>query len=259
MQQMHLNSSFQVQVQERKQENKLLGVSFDSKLQNVTVNIDTLFNESAEHLHTLQGLADEVTILHKDVGLLNTSTTADEVARNVSERSFEKLSKDFASVTKQVQAVVSSVVNLESVKTRLTHLEQDPKVYFDVSFPNYKVANFSENDVLKFNDTRYNVGGGYNSTTGNFTAPTNGVYLFLINGVNDYAGDTMKSFNLNLRLEEATVAATTTSGSKSGSGTAFAILELLVGSRVYVTIDHISQTDTVIGQYFTSFMGVRLF
>ncbi|XP_046380001.2 uncharacterized protein LOC124151527 [Haliotis rufescens] len=259
---MNLNSSFQIQIQDRKQENRVLEHMFDIKFQNVTFKIESLFNESTDHLETLQDLVDEVTMLQKDVGLVNVSARAEEVARNMSEQALEKLSKDVSNVTKQVQAVVSSVMNLESVKTsldaRLMHIEQEQNVYFDVSFPDYRVASFSNNDVLKFNDIRYNVGGGYNATSGNFTAPVKGVYLFLINGVNDYLGQFMTNFNLFLMLEEAKVAGTTTSGTLSGSGTAFAILELSAGSSVYVTIDNMSGSDTLIGQYFTSFMGVRL-
>ncbi|XP_071079174.1 uncharacterized protein [Haliotis cracherodii] len=117
---MSLSSSFQIQMQDRKQENRVLEDMFDIKFQNVTFKIESLFIETTDHLETLQDLIDEeVTILQKDVGLVNGSSRAEEVARILSERSLEKLRKDVSNVTKQVQDVVSSVFNLERVKTSL--------------------------------------------------------------------------------------------------------------------------------------------
>lgn len=39
-------------------------------------------------------------------------------------------------------------------------------------------AGFDSGDTLTFNTTKANVGGGFNASTGTFTAPLNGMYMF---------------------------------------------------------------------------------
>ena len=50
---------------------------------------------------------------------------------------------------------------------------QNGLIHFDV-----KLTNGTSSGVLKFNSVQENVGSGYNSSTGRFTAPVGGVYVF---------------------------------------------------------------------------------
>ena len=71
----------------------------------------------------------------------------------------------------------SLVLSLKFAIYRHWIVFSDQAVAFHVYLKN-PIASFGKNQILKYDHVVTNIGGGYNTTTGKFTAPVNGVYSF---------------------------------------------------------------------------------
>lgn len=110
------------------------------------------------------------------------------------------------------------------------------------------------NKVLKFEDVRVNRGGGYDSSTGIFTATRNGLYHFscLILGANGY------DVGYQLTKNESSYATGYSATGPYEASTLSALMELKKGDRVYIKHRHKGQTETVLGSDHSSFGGYFL-
>lgn len=109
------------------------------------------------------------------------------------------------------------------------------------------------NDVLKFDDVKLNVGGGYDRNTGVFTAPRNGVYVIscLI------LANKSSSVHFQLSKNNSLYTGGYANSSSYGSNTLYSFLKLKRGDRVYIKHRN-KATEHVYGNHFSTFSGYLL-
>nr|CBX41698.1 putative C1q domain containing protein MgC1q49 [Mytilus galloprovincialis] len=116
------------------------------------------------------------------------------------------------------------------------------------------VALSNSNKVLIFEGVKVNRGGGYDPSTGIFTAKRDGLYHFscLI------YGDNGKDVGYQLTKNESSYATGYSNKGPSEASTLSALMELKKGDRVYIKHRHSGQTEAVIGSDHSSFAGYFL-
>nr|KAG5706009.1 hypothetical protein BaRGS_028118 [Batillaria attramentaria] len=92
-----------------------------------------------------------------------------------------------AATIQTLQADLNAVKNkLSVVETGLQKEVQHKQVAFHVHFTGgWVILQTGQHGTLKFNAVVSNVGGGYNTESGMFTAPFSGTYLFLLGAMPD--------------------------------------------------------------------------
>nr|KAG5692172.1 hypothetical protein BaRGS_008718 [Batillaria attramentaria] len=92
------------------------------------------------------------------------------------------LSEKLTQLTAQLQAVETRLASQEAANTQIeTKLDVlDHPVVFTVRFRTLHVTGLGAGQTLKFDDVRYNAGGGYSPVNGLFTAPSSGSYAFFL-------------------------------------------------------------------------------
>jgi hypothetical protein len=110
---------------------------------------------------------------------------------------------------------------------------------------------YVKNERLVFNDVIYSYGGGYSSSSGIFTAPKSGTYLFSYNIQSTYSGiaHVVLMINGNTRTE------VTASGSANGGN--LGIDYVYKGQRVWVQTLHF-ESYYYIEHYRTTFNGILI-
>ncbi|XP_076102678.1 complement C1q-like protein 3 [Mytilus galloprovincialis] len=108
-------------------------------------------------------------------------------------------------------------------------------------------------DIVKFDDAKINIGGGYDSTTGIFTAPRNGIYIFSCAIMANGGGEVQFQLNKNDQLYTGGYAA------KSGYGaqTVNSLVELRTGDKVYIK-HRTGLSQNVLGSHYSTFSGYLL-
>ncbi|XP_052099181.1 complement C1q-like protein 3 isoform X2 [Mytilus californianus] len=108
-------------------------------------------------------------------------------------------------------------------------------------------------DIVKFDDAKINIGGGYDSTTGIFTAPRNGIYIFSCAIMANGGGEVHFQLNKNDQLYTAGYA----TKSNYGAQTVNSLVELRTGDKVYVKHRN-GSSQNVLGSHFSTFSGYLL-
>ncbi|CAC5374829.1 unnamed protein product [Mytilus coruscus] len=108
-------------------------------------------------------------------------------------------------------------------------------------------------DIVKFDEVKINIGRGYDSMTGIFTSPRNGIYIFSCTIMVNGGGGVQFQLNKNDQLYTNGYAA----NSNYGAQTVNSLVELRTGDKVY--IKHSAGTSqNVYGHYFSTFSGYLL-
>ena len=107
--------------------------------------------------------------------------------------------------------------------------------------------------MLKFDDVKLNVGGGYDRNAGVFTAPRNGVYVIscLI------LANKSSSVHFQLSKNNSLYTGGYANSSSYGSNTLYSFLKLKRGDRVYIKHRN-KATEHVYGNHFSTFSGYLL-
>ncbi|CAC5359537.1 C1QL [Mytilus coruscus] len=108
-------------------------------------------------------------------------------------------------------------------------------------------------DIVKFDDAKINIGGGYDSTTGIYTAPRNGIYIFSCTIMATGGGEVHFQLNKNDQLYTGGYAAK----SNHGSQTVNSLIELRTGDKVYIK-HRTSLSQIVHGSHYSTFSGYLL-
>ncbi|VDI29729.1 Hypothetical predicted protein [Mytilus galloprovincialis] len=108
-------------------------------------------------------------------------------------------------------------------------------------------------DIVKFDDAKINIGGGYDSSTGIFTAPRNGIYIFSCTIVSSGGSDVQFQINKNDQFYTGGYAARTNYGGQ----TVYSIIELKTGDQVYVK-HRTGTVQKVSGNHHSTFSGYLL-
>ncbi|XP_071179619.1 cerebellin-1-like [Mytilus edulis] len=112
----------------------------------------------------------------------------------------------------------------------------------------------NSNKVLIFDGVKVNRGGGYNPSTGIFTAKRDGLYHFSCVIYGDNGKDVGYQLNKNDLLY---VRGYSNNGPHEASSISV-LVELKKGDRVYIKHRHLGQTEAVIGNDHSSFAGYFL-
>ena len=120
---------------------------------------------------------------------------------------------------------------------------------------NGNIATAEANQVVIFDSVMTNVGNTFDQSTGKFTCPINGVYWF------SYSANKLEDgsfFEINLMKDQEIVAlAVSTNGNGHQQISQSALLELNVGSQVWLAMD--DNNDKVYGAKRSTFAGYLLF
>ncbi|CAC5423922.1 C1QL [Mytilus coruscus] len=108
-------------------------------------------------------------------------------------------------------------------------------------------------DIVKFDDAKINIGGGYDSTTGIFTVPWNGIYIFSCTIMGNAGGAVHFQLNKNDQLYTAGFVAK----SNYGAQTVNSFAEFRTGDKVYVK-HRSSASESVRESHFSTFSGYLL-
>ncbi|XP_071134675.1 heavy metal-binding protein HIP-like [Mytilus edulis] len=106
-------------------------------------------------------------------------------------------------------------------------------------------------DVLKFDDVRVNRGGAYDPSTGVFTATVQGLYHFSCMILANHRAVVHYQLNKN---DQPYILGYSHRGAAADSSTISAVIELIVGDRVFVK-HRDAAAEVVYGEAHTSFSG----
>ncbi|CAC5412897.1 C1QL [Mytilus coruscus] len=113
-----------------------------------------------------------------------------------------------------------------------------------------KGVNLGANHVVKFDDIKTNIGDRYDASSGVFTVPRKGTYVFAVNFV---TGSKNEWLELNLMKNNKMVVRGHAAFDMHTSGSLQAILELKKGDRIY--IKHPRSSGLLLGGSYTMFSG----
>ncbi|CAG2217779.1 C1QL [Mytilus edulis] len=108
-------------------------------------------------------------------------------------------------------------------------------------------------DIVKFDDAKINVRGGYDSRTGIFTTKQNGIYIFSSTIMANGGGAVHFQLNKNNQFYTGGYAAKST----YGAHTVTSFIELRTGDKVYIKARS-GGTDKVFGDHYSTFSGYLL-
>ncbi|XP_063431061.1 cerebellin-3-like [Mytilus trossulus] len=113
-----------------------------------------------------------------------------------------------------------------------------------------KMVSLRTNHVVKFNNVKTNIGGGYDASTGVFTVRTKGTYEFAVNFITSNRHEWLE---LDLIKNNSVVVRGHAAHDQFTSGSLQAIIELNVGDRIWV--NHPRSSGLLYGDNFTMFSG----
>ncbi|KAH3844833.1 complement C1q-like protein 2 [Dreissena polymorpha] len=122
-----------------------------------------------------------------------------------------------------------------------------------------KSDHYTNGTVITFDDVVYNDGSHYNPSTGIFTVPVSGVYVFMFNvEVNFNSRETNREAHVDLNVNGNMRADALVSGVAALSGGNAAVLKVTAGDKVYVSTARYEERY-YIRMYRTSFSGALLY
>ncbi|CAC5382910.1 unnamed protein product [Mytilus coruscus] len=113
-----------------------------------------------------------------------------------------------------------------------------------------KSVNLGANHVVKFDAIKTNIGDGYDASSGVFTVPRKGTYIFAVNFITSNKDEWLE---LDLIKNNKMVVRGHAAFDKYTSGSLQAILELKKGDRIY--IKHPRSSGLLHGDNYTMFSG----
>jgi hypothetical protein len=135
---------------------------------------------------------------------------------------------------------------------------------YGVSFhvlPSSSIDNLQSGDVVIFDDVRHNGGGYYNQTSGEFTCPLEGVYVFSVQ-----VGEVnTKDVELSVYKNDANILTTTFTESKhatisvADTGHALTICHCKNGDKVKAKVTNPATPSSIQGRPRTVFAGALLY
>ncbi|XP_063431193.1 complement C1q-like protein 3 [Mytilus trossulus] len=131
-----------------------------------------------------------------------------------------------------------------------TDLKRRPTFFASLK-PSQPLASIK--DIVKFNDAKINIGGGYDSRTGIFTAPWSGIYIISSTIMALRGGDVHFQLNKNDQLYTGGYA----TKSYYGAQTINSLVDLRKGDKMYIK-HRIGASQTVYGEHFSTFSGYLL-
>ena len=116
---------------------------------------------------------------------------------------------------------------------------------------------YNKSTVIKFDAGTYNDGGHYNRSTGIFTVPVSGVYVFMFNVRVDYdSSDKARMAHVGLYVNGEFKAVASVHGVGYLTGGNAAVVKVLTGDRVYVSTEYYLERHYIEAD--TSFSGALL-
>ena len=150
---------------------------------------------------------------------------------------------------------MNTLINNQKTEIATLTRNQNTKVHFTASLS--RRLTLAGSQVLTFDHVITNVGGGYNASTGRFTCPVDGYYLFEMH----ILGQADKFTNFQLWLNQQRVVVTETDDLYDyQSASNSAILQLQRGDSVRVVsgAGHSSYADGYVTHAYTTFTGTLL-
>ena len=144
-------------------------------------------------------------------------------------------------IRQMVEGILNKVNATSQLEKRIVALEaaifdrQQSNESSCVFFNAFRTSPFSQpSRPINYNHVRLNVGNGLDATTGVFTAPVGGVYVFHFNGYynKNKAFDFCDHAEVNLIHNGTKLIGKTTSGSKYGSFSFSVVLSLISGDTI---------------------------
>ncbi|XP_071085354.1 caprin-2-like isoform X2 [Haliotis cracherodii] len=187
-------------------------------------------------------------------GLIMPSTDTSSLLNDVA--SLKQSVASLQSTTRQLQKDLQSTKSdLHSAKDQVSKLSKNVAsktrdVAFHVSTP---AADQTTYTPLTFGTIHYNSGSGYNSTSGKFTVPVSGTYMFWTQIEMYDSNSQMKVWIMSKGIILAAGCVSTDSNIDDATASAQAVKHLTTGDEVWVEISekHTLQND---GSYFGGFL-----
>ncbi|CAC5394177.1 unnamed protein product [Mytilus coruscus] len=154
-------------------------------------------------------------------------------------------------VTEDLLHMITRAVPTINDSNSKTDLERRPT--FFASLKASQQTLYDIKDIVKFDDAKINIGGGYDSTTGIFTAPRNGIYIFSCTIVAVGGGDVQFQLNKNDQFYTGGYATKTNYGGQ----TVYSIVEVMTGDKVYIK-HRTGSLQKVSGNHHSTFSGYLL-
>ncbi|XP_071141946.1 heavy metal-binding protein HIP-like [Mytilus edulis] len=142
-------------------------------------------------------------------------------------------------------------LKLQKLKTLQEFKKENAKTAIFVTMKDV-TEDITTNTILKFTNAKTNIGDGYHSETGEFTAPAAGLYEFNASFITNGA----KWLQLNLLKNGELVARGHAHMSHGSTGTLNAILLLQKGDLVYLR--HPRSVGSIYGEEYSMFSGHQL-
>lgn len=121
------------------------------------------------------------------------------------------------------------------------------------------LQNIPSNSVVVYNTVVTNLGNGYDSSTGIFTAPSNGVYMFSWTNLCQRWKQFLTSLYLNEKLIARNYAAPV-SVADHASGSQIVILNIKKGDKVFIRIPGDGRMgEYIYGDGWSTFSGYKLY
>ena len=131
--------------------------------------------------------------------------------------------------------------------------EKDSRLYAFSNRFNWDEDAFNKGETMRFSDTITNIGNAYNPTTGLFTVPCDGVYVFFVVALtrNNY-----DSVNISLWVNGSTVAKIAANDSNGQQVSMNTVVSVKAGDIVQPYMNSFSGSDTIYDShsYFSGFL-----
>ncbi|XP_060559151.1 uncharacterized protein LOC132719401 [Ruditapes philippinarum] len=231
-----------------------MSVDFKRKFRSVSSKQDRLEDTFSGQIRALSQRTSEQNI--------TAMTTLEAVSRLTTaelnlQSTYRDLNNRLKSAESELRSVLSKQERLEdicsghiSASSRRVSEEEERKVAFSARMTKPD-SYYGKNERLVFDSVIYSHGGGYSSSTGIFTAPKSGTYLFIYNIESTVAGRAAVVLMMNGKTKTEVVARGSENGGNSGIG------YVRKGEKVWIETLHF-ESKYYISHYRTTFNGILI-